>query len=209
MTVWIVLGALLALVVVALVARKGRQGAPATGGRLALEETAEVAATSLREVTAANERCARARGDDFAAAWRDLHAVLATSVSALDGLRGRDLSPRLVRMVRLTVEELWEESEPWLSAHTPTTAEDLTVLHGALWERVEAGLAAHEENRGEQRAAARGRLVRLRDQVGASLAALESGPAPEPQVRTWRLAAEEVGKFLDDALAARPGGQQS
>lgn len=209
MTIWIVLGALLLVVVVALVARKGRAGTPATGPALTMEETAAVAATSLRDVTAANERCAQAQGDEYAAAWRELHAVLGTSVSALDGLSSKNLSPRLERLVRLTIEDMWEKSEPWLTAHTPTTAEDLTVLHHALWERIEAGLAVYKESRGDRRAAARDRLVRLRDQVDASLAALDGEPAPAPQVRTWRLAAEEVRQFLDDALAAHPGGQQS
>jgi hypothetical protein len=180
-----------------------REGKPAEGVAPTPEELSSVPQRSRQAVRAAVEQCERAREDEFVHAWRELHAVLQTSAGSLEGLLRGAPNPPVRRMVRLTTEELWSTSERWLNAHAPTTSEDMGLMQRALWERVSSAIAVYVET-GDQEA--RERLLRLPDEVDASVDGLEGGPASERQLLMWRLAADEIRGLVNDALVR--GGQQ-
>lgn len=166
-----------------------------------LEVLSSALQKGLRAVAAANERYSRARGGDIVVAWRELHAVLQQSVDSLNGTLGDEPSPRLLRMVRLTVAELWETTEPRLFAHTPTTAEDVALVRQTLWLRVEMVHTAHAEA-GDR--STWQRLAGLPDEVDAAVGAM-AGAAADQEAGGLRAVADEIRTFVGDRIGR---GQQ-
>jgi hypothetical protein len=166
------------------------------------QELSSVQQRSRQAVRAAVQKCERAQEDKFVVAWRELHAVLQTSVGSLEELIGGPPDPSVRRMVRLTTEELWSMSERWLNVHVPTTSEDMGLMQRALWERASSAIAVYVETGAQE---ARERLLRVPDEVDASVGALEGGPTSERQLLMWRLAADEIRGFVNDALARDRG----
>lgn len=89
-----------------------------------------------------------------------------------------------------------------------TTAE-LSEWQRRLWQRAEDMIADHHRARGAEVGPARERTLRYLDEVDAGVLAVETGGASERQVLMAKLAAEEIRRFVDDALARHPEGRRA
>lgn len=138
MTGWVVFG-LAVVVVVGLVVR-GRLRPKEAGGYSTptMMELSRSMQEGFDEVRRANEACQQAHGPAYVVAWRELHAVLARRTAALGDLAGDRPRPRTVRMLRLTIDEIWDVSGRHLTAHTPTTPEDIAIVERGARVRAEA-----------------------------------------------------------------------
>lgn len=94
------------------------------------------------------------------------------------------------------------------SADGQMSTEEMSAAQRDLWEKAEQAVRAYVDARGDQVAPARERMLRMVDEVDATIEGFGAQGASERQLAMWRLAAEEIREFVNDALAHRPEGQQ-
>ncbi len=87
------------------------------------------------------------------------------------------------------------------------TTDRMSEEQRAMWAQAEAALIAFRDARGDEVGPARARLLGAADAVDARVRAIEGEGASERQVLMFRLAAEEIREFVNDALARRQDPQ--
>ena len=88
------------------------------------------------------------------------------------------------------------------------TTEEMSAAQRDMWERTERAVRAYVDARGVAVEPAKERMLQAADEVDATIEGFGAQGASERQMAMWRLTAEEIREFVDDALASHPEGRQ-
>lgn len=99
-----------------------------------------------------------------------------------------------------------EDKEP--AADGQMSTDEMSAAQRDMWEQTERAVGAYVHARGDAVAPARERMLQVADEVDATIETFGTQGASVRQMAMWRLAAEEIREFVNDALAGHPEGQQ-
>lgn len=111
----------------------------------------------------------------------------------------------VVAIIVALIMPVRKDKEPSTDGRMST--EEMSALQRDQWARAEQAVREYMDARGAEVAPARERMLRMADDVDASIERIGAQGVSERQMAMWRLAAEEIRGFANDALAQHPEGQ--
>lgn len=123
-------------------------------------------------------------------------------------------SERQMLMLKLAAEEIRASINDGIAKHPePATygqmsTERMSEIQRGLWERAERAVRAYVDARGDDVEPARQRMLQVAGEVDATVERFGAQGVSARQLAMWRLAAEEIREFVNDALAGHPEGQR-